>query len=183
MILRNHSYGGWRIARLAALVAASAVGGAWLVSTDTSARGQAQFDNGALRGAYALVGNGGANEAASVGVTRFDGAGGATRVLTLNEADPNSSSRLILTIPATGNYTVNADGTGAAIFTNELPDGSKLPFTFDFVIGGAREPAETIAACCQAAHGAARARHRRQACGFRSQPVGGLSREGRGRPK
>ena len=96
------------------------------------------FGNGSLSGSYALVGTGGANDAASVGVTKFDGAGGASRTLVLNEADPNSSGRLILTISATGSYQVHPDGMGTANFLNELPDGSKVPFSFDFVITEAR---------------------------------------------
>jgi hypothetical protein len=67
-------------------------------------------------------------------VTKFDDAGGASRTLVLNEADPNSSGRIILTIPATGSYQVNPNGLGTAMFLNELPDGSKVPFRFDFVI-------------------------------------------------
>ena len=100
----------------------------------SGARQSARFDNGSLRGSFALVGNGGANEAASVGVAHFDGQGGAERTLVLNEADPNSSGRLVVKIPATGSYTVNPHGTGTAIFLNELPDGSRVPFSFDFVV-------------------------------------------------
>jgi|GEM_PF-5234090 len=103
-------------------------------AAQTNAGPGAEFNNGSLRGSYALVGNGGANEAASVGVTAFDGAGGASRVLTLNEADPDGTGRLILEIPAVGSYSVNPNGTGTAVFLNELPDGSKIPFHFDFVI-------------------------------------------------
>ena len=29
---------------------------------------------------------------------------------------------------------MNDDGTGEAAFVNELPDGSQVPFSFDFVI-------------------------------------------------
>lgn len=107
---------------------------AGLYNADTAARPGAKFDDGSLRGDYAVVGNGGASEAASVGVTRFDGARGAERTLVLNEQDPNSSGRLILTVPATGSYTVSPDGVGSAVFLNELPDGSRVPFHFDFVI-------------------------------------------------
>ena len=106
-------------------------------------RERSGFGDASLNGAYALVGTGGANEAASVGVTHFDGAGGASRRLILNEADPNGSGRLLLTITATRSYQVNPDGTGTAMFLNELPDGTKVPFHLDFVIteaerGGAR---------------------------------------------
>lgn len=107
---------------------------AGLFSAKTNARLAAEFSNRSLIGSYSLVGVGGANEAASVGITRFDGAGGATRTLTLNEPDPDGAGRLVIEIPATGSYTVRPDGTGMAIFLNELPDGSKIPFHFDFVV-------------------------------------------------
>ena len=123
-----------RSLRLLGLLAAVAALGVWFSSTSTLARGPVAFDGGSLRGTYALVGIGGANEAGSVGVTKFDGGGRASRTLVLNEADPAGSGRLIVTIPATGNYVVNPDGTGAAVFLNELPDGSRIPFNFDFVI-------------------------------------------------
>ena len=106
--------------------------------TNTLARQPSTYSNSSLAGSYAVVGTGGANEAASIGITTFDGGGGASRSLILNEADPNSSSRLIIEIPATGNYTVGSDGIGTAIFVNELPDGSKIPFHFDFVITKAK---------------------------------------------
>lgn len=96
------------------------------------------FDNLSLQGSYALVGVGGAHEAASVGLTKFDGAGGAVRTLILNESDPGGNGRLILTIPASGTYEVSPDGMGTARFVNELPDGSLVPFTFDFVITAAQ---------------------------------------------
>lgn len=96
------------------------------------------FSNASLAGSYALVGEGGANEAASVGVTEFDGSGGASRILVLNEADPDGDGRVILTVPATGSYTINEDGTGTANFVNELPDGSTIAFNFDLVITESR---------------------------------------------
>lgn len=108
--------------------------GAGLESMSAQAGERHGFNNASLDGSYALVGTGGANDAASVGVTKFDDAGGASRTLVLNEADPNSSGRIILTIPATGSYQVNPNGLGTAMFLNELPDGSKVPFRFDFVI-------------------------------------------------
>ncbi|HSF17522.1 MAG TPA: hypothetical protein VLK65_18405 [Vicinamibacteria bacterium] len=100
----------------------------------TSEQRPASFDNRSLQGSYALVGVGGAHDAASVGLTRFDGAGGAIRKLVLNESDPDGDGRLILTIAATGTYEVTPHGMGTARFVNELPDGSQVPFTFDFVI-------------------------------------------------
>ena len=112
-----------------------------LFTTETSAHKKEVFSNASLRGSYALVGSGGANEAGSVGITQFDGAGGASRVLVLNEADPNSSGRLILEIPANGQYNVRPNGMGTATFLNELPDGSKVPFGFDFVITEAEQRA------------------------------------------
>ncbi len=123
-----------RSIRVAAILIGAAVAGLWIGSIGTAARERPRFGAPSLQGSFALVGNGGANEAASVGVTVFDGVGNATRSLVLNEADPDSSGRLILRIPATGSYQVNDDGTGEAVFVNELPDGSKVPFNFDFVV-------------------------------------------------
>ena len=90
------------------------------------------FTNASLNGLYALRGTGGANEAASIGVTIFDGAGKATRSLVLNAAAPEG--REVITITSTGTYSVNPDGTGTALFANSLPDGSSVTFSFDFVI-------------------------------------------------
>jgi hypothetical protein len=127
-----------RAVRRTTLVAVSLALTVGLISSKSGAHGRGGFTNGSLRGSYALVGVGGAHEAASVGVTRFDGAGSATRNLVLNEPDPSGDGRILLTIPATGTYEVNPDGTGTAEFLNELPDGSITPFTFDFVITEAR---------------------------------------------
>lgn len=110
------------------------VGGAGLVSSVGGSTKSSKFTNRSLQGSYALVGTGGAHEAASVGVTRFDGQGRARRRLVLNEPDANGDGRTVLTIPAKGTYQVNRDGTGTAEFRNELPDGTIVPFRFDFVI-------------------------------------------------
>ena len=108
------------------------------IFSESRAPERRRFTNRSLEGSYALVGVGGDHEAASVGITRFDGRGGAWRSLVLNQPDPSGSGRTRSTIPATGSYSVNADGTGTAEFLNELPDGSIVPFTFDFVITDAR---------------------------------------------
>lgn len=121
-------------ARLAAFVAVALLPVAWLGSSADGAGQGERFGNESLRGSYALVGTGGDHDAASVGVTRFDGAGRAWRSLVLNERDPNGDGRVLLTISAEGTYRVNPDGTGVAAFLNELPDGSRVRFTFDFVI-------------------------------------------------
>jgi hypothetical protein len=44
------------------LVVLATIGGAWPASMETFARQQIQFDNSALQGAYAPVGNGGASQ-------------------------------------------------------------------------------------------------------------------------
>lgn len=124
---------GRKLVAVVALSVAAAFSLARLAGS-TSVQRPASFDNRSLQGSYALVGVGGAHEAASVGLTRFDGAGGAVRKLVLNEPDPDGDGRLILTIPASGTYEVNPTGMGTARFVNELPDGSQVPFTFDFVI-------------------------------------------------
>jgi len=136
----------------AAVIAATALLGAGLESTRAQFRERPGFTNASLSGSYAVVGTGGANDAASVGVTKFDGAGGASRTLVLNEADPNTSGRIILTIPAAGTYAVTPEGMGTAIFINELPDGSKIPFDFDFVITSARRGGPRGALLAEAIH-------------------------------
>lgn len=127
-----------RAVRQTALVAGSIALAAGLISSESSGHGRGAFSNRSLEGSYALVGVGGAHEAASVGVTRFDGAGRAWRNLVLNEVNASGDGRVLLTIPAKGSYRVNRDGTGTAELLNELPDGSIVPFTFDFVITEAR---------------------------------------------
>lgn len=107
------------------------------IAGEAVAQGRADFDAASLSGSYALVGEGGTS-AASVGIVEFDGAGGATRSLTLNEADVGGAGRLIVEITGSGEYAVNADGTGTASFVNDLPDGSQVTFSFDFVITEAR---------------------------------------------
>ena len=120
--------------RIVVLSSLAVVAGGVLVFCDlsTAAAGRPGFANASLSGLYALRGTGGANEAASVGVTTFDGAGKATRSLVLNAAVPEG--RAISTITSTGTYSVNADGTGTAVFANTLPDSSTVTFSFDFVI-------------------------------------------------
>lgn len=113
---------------------------------------RAAFTEASLVGNYALVGIGGANRAASVGITSFDGAGTASRRLVLNEVDPGGDGRILLNIPATGTYTVNPDGTGTAEFLNELPDGQIVPFTFDFVITEARQRGRSVPHIALAIH-------------------------------
>lgn len=120
--------------RALVLVGLSVLTAAWLESSGEGAKAGPGFGDESLRGSYALVGIGGSHDAASVGITRFDGAGKARRRLVLNERDPNGGGRAIVTIPATGTYHVNADGTGWAAFVNKLPDGSEDRFTFDLVI-------------------------------------------------
>ena len=116
------------------------IAGVMLFGASTAAAGaRPGFSNASLDGLYALRGTGGDNEAASIGVTIFDGAGKATRSLVLNAAAPEG--REVITITSTGTYSVNPDGTGTALFANSLPDGSSVTFSFDFVI---RQAADTV---------------------------------------
>jgi hypothetical protein len=110
------------------------IGVAAFGAASTSAQPDQPFDNSSLDGAFALVGVGGSHRAASVGVTQFDGAGGLTRTLLLNEPEATGDGRAVIPISGTGTYTVNADGTGFASILNQLPGGSTVTFTFDFVI-------------------------------------------------
>ena len=135
----------WRSSKVVAKVFLSAalccVAGAglmFMVRQNASATGRPGFSPASLRGSYALHGVGGPNEAASVGITVFDGAGMATRSLVLNAALP-PDGRQVIPIASTGTYTVNPDGTGTALFENRLPNGSTTTFSFDFVITHALE--------------------------------------------
>lgn len=121
-----------RILAFSGLAVALASGIAFFGSSTATATARPGFTNASLKGSYALRGIGGANEAASIGVTVFDGAGTATRSLILNEATPEG--RDVIAIKSTGMYTVNPDGTGTAVLANTLPDGSSVNFSFDFVI-------------------------------------------------
>jgi hypothetical protein len=105
---------------------------AFFGSSTATATARPGFTNASLKGSYALRGTGGANEAASIGVTVFNGNGRATRSLVLNEATPEG--RDVIAIKSDGMYTVNPDGTGTAVLANTLPDGSSVDFSFDFVI-------------------------------------------------
>lgn len=96
------------------------------------------FDDGSLTGSYALVGAGGAHVAASVGIATFDGEGGASRTLILNEQDPSGAGRTTLRVVGEGNYSVDADGMGTATFVTRFPTGEEFTFEFDFVITQAR---------------------------------------------
>ena len=122
----------------AALCCVVGAGLTLMVRQNASATGRPGFSVASLRGSYALHGVGGANEAASVGITVFDGAGTATRSLVLNAALPPDGRQLI-PITSSGTYTVNPDGTGTAAFENALPNGSTTTFSFDFVITHALE--------------------------------------------
>ena len=121
-----------RILALSSLAGGLAGALAFFGTSTVSAAARPGFTNASLSGSYALRGTGGANEAASVGVTVFDGAGRATRSLVLNQAAPEG--RQVIAITSTGTYTVNPDGTGTAVLANTLPGGSSVTFSFDFVI-------------------------------------------------
>lgn len=128
-----------RITVLVGLVVVLAGVALFFVSSTVGAAAKPGFTDASLKGSYAPRGTGGANEAARIGVAVFDGAGKTSRSLLLPEAAPEG--RAIISIKATGMYTVNPDGTGTAAFDNTLPDGSMVSFHFDFVVTRVAETA------------------------------------------
>ena len=99
------------------------------------AQGQSHkpFTQESLKGQYALVGNGGNNTAASIGIETYDGKGNVTRNLILNESNADHE-RTVVTIKGQGTYNVQPNGMGTAKIVNTLPDGSTFTSHLDFVI-------------------------------------------------
>lgn len=91
------------------------------------------FTNASLYGQYALVGTGGDHAAASIGIENYDGQGGVTRFLILNELD-QEGKRKVIRISGQGTYSVQSNGMGQATIINTLPNGSSFTSHLDFVI-------------------------------------------------
>jgi hypothetical protein len=92
-----------------------------------------EFTNASIRGTYAIVsvGRGGQAPEASVGAATFDGGGNFSGRTFINQPGEDVGEREVVEVPFEGTYTVNANGTGAA-----------LPFTGGeaiFVITKARQ--------------------------------------------
>jgi hypothetical protein len=68
-------------------------------------------------------------------VVCYDGAGKATRSLTVNAPDGNGGRR-ILNFESKGVYTINRDGAGTATYTNQISNGAITTDTFDIVVTG-----------------------------------------------
>ena len=91
-----------------------------------------------LQGAYAIVGNYGANVAIAFGVRYLDGNGNLKGTAVINEPTPGSTTgaRTITTATQAGTYTVNCNGTGQFIRVLTA-NGVSTNQVDDFVITGA----------------------------------------------
>lgn len=97
------------------------------------------FTLASLQGAYAVVGNYGANVAITLGTRIFDGNGNLTGSFVINEPTPGSTSgeRTIVTGTQKGTYAVNCDGTGTITRTLQASNGVTATVMDDFVITSA----------------------------------------------
>ena len=117
---------------LACVIAASLCGSAEsLRAQQPQGRG---FFEASLNGSYSAREAGDGSVAAGLGVIEYDGAGQASRKITVNAPDGEGGRRLLV-FESEGTYTVNPDGTGTAVFTNTSPNPGAVD-TFDFVITG-----------------------------------------------
>ncbi len=93
------------------------------------------FSTASLAGRYGAQEQGDGNVSAGLGVLHYDGKGGTTRRIVVN-APAGDGSRQILVFESEGTYTVNADGTGTATYSNIISGGGTTTMTFDFVVTG-----------------------------------------------
>jgi len=92
------------------------------------------FSVASLNGAYGVHESGDGSVAVGLGVIEYDGAGRASRKITVNSPDGQGGRRLLV-FESTGTYTVNPDGTGTATFINSAPNPGAVD-TFDLVVTG-----------------------------------------------
>ena len=95
-----------------------------------------RFSESDLNGCYGAREQGDGAVAAGLGVVCYDGAGNTKRSLTVN-APNGEGGRRILKFESEGSYTVEADGTGTAVYVNQISNGQMTSDTFDLMITGA----------------------------------------------
>ena len=83
-------------------------------SLPASAQVRACYTAASLQGAYAVIGNYGANVALALGTRIYDGNGNLSGTFVVNEPTAGSATgaRTIVTGTQAGTYTVNCNGTG-----------------------------------------------------------------------
>jgi hypothetical protein len=105
------------------------------------------FNLQSLQGAYAVLGNYGANVALALGTSSYDGNGNLTATLLVNEptAGSTTGARTLVSVTQTGTYTVNCNGTGQ-INRITTANGVSTAQVVDFVITGAIvQPGQLVA--------------------------------------
>ncbi len=96
-----------------------------------------RYSNSSFRGTYGFSVVVGANVAIGLSLATFDGKGNFKGTQKLNV------SGHIVTSPIYGTYSINADGTGAAIVTFTEPDGKPTQSGIDLVILDAKTSGST----------------------------------------
>ena len=109
------------------------LGGLFLLSLgapqSAQAQGEVTFTTASLQGTYAYVNNVG--DVGSLGLIIFDGNGGTTAQLKVNQPGTATGGRTITPLSGSGTYTV--DPTGIGVVTIQF-DGVTGPSVYDFVI-------------------------------------------------
>jgi hypothetical protein len=93
------------------------------------AQGEVTFTTASLQGTYAYVNNVG--DVGSLGLIIFDGNGGTTAQIKVNQSGTATGSRTIAALSGPGTYTVDPTGTGVVTIQFEGVTG---PSVYDFVI-------------------------------------------------
>jgi len=104
-----------------------------ILSLTAEAKHTPRFSNASLYGQYAVQSIGDDHVSVGLGIVKYDGRGHATRRILVNAPD-GAGGRRFLVFESTGEYSVNPDGTGVAVFDNEISNGAMTRTTFDFVI-------------------------------------------------
>ena len=95
--------------------------------------GQVPYTGSSLEGEYAFVETYADHVAQAQGVYKFDGKGNFSAVALINQPGSNGQ-RVLVSVPATGPYTVNPDGTGTLVLNVTRPDGGISTVTQDLLI-------------------------------------------------
>ncbi|MBV8523775.1 MAG: hypothetical protein JOY71_16905 [Acetobacteraceae bacterium] len=95
--------------------------------------GQVPYTAASLEGEFAFVETYAAHVAQAQGVYRFDGKGNFSALALINQPS-SSGERVVVSVPATGPYTVNPDGTGTLVLNVTRPDGGISTVTQDLLI-------------------------------------------------
>jgi len=97
------------------------------------------FTDGSLHGTYAYINN--SADVGSLGLIVFDGSGGVTAQIKVNQSD-NSGGRKVTPTSGSGTYSVPPAGTGTLTIQFE---GLSTPSVYDFVITDVNKRQGTLA--------------------------------------